>query len=251
MEILTIRTRGMRPPKAKYVQAIPLYMKSDKAVFEYFRDHKDEIDATTGSALMIPLPVEVETGNATAVASIFSPGVKDSRYPGLLRSDLPCFWLEDSAGGAEIIRLPDKLSEVSAYLRAMTDAAAKLRDAKSIKADMDLRLNLIARERAPWLRFLMQELNMSKSTEKLIAVISGVVFVAAILAMAMIYPNPTPFQYEVFRIVLSGALAGFVSMTPGFLEVTFSNFARGGSALGVFLVVYFFNPASLVATAPV
>jgi hypothetical protein len=226
-------------------------MKSDKAVFEYFRDHFDEIDAMTGSDLLIPLPVEVETGNAAAVASIFSPGVKDSRYPGLLRSDLPCFWLEDGAGGTEIIRLPDNLAEVSAYLRAMTDGAVKRQDAKGIKAEMESRLNITTPERTPGLRIIMQELKMSKSTEKLIAVISGVIFVAAILAMAMIYPNPTPFQYQVFRIVLSGALAGFVSMTPGFLEVTVSNFARGGSALGVFLVVYFFNPASLLATAPV
>jgi hypothetical protein len=90
-------------------------------------------------------------------------------------------------------------------------------------------------------------MSMSKETEKLIAVLFGAAFIISILVMAVVFPQPTSFQYAVFRIVLAIAAAGFVSMTPGFLEVTVSNSVRAGGALGVFAVVYFFSPAALVA----
>jgi hypothetical protein len=60
-------------------------------------------------------------------------------------------------------------------------------------------------------------------------------------------PQPTSFQYTFFRVVLAAAAAGFVSMTPGFIQVKVSNWLRAGGALGVFVVVYFFSPAVLVA----
>src|SRR5258706_2185902 len=37
-------------------------------------------------------------------------------------------------------------------------------------------------------------------------------------------------------------------MIPGFLQVTISGWVRAGGALGVFMVIYFSNPAGLVAT---
>jgi hypothetical protein len=178
--------------------------------------------------------------------------VKQTRYPGLLRSDLPCFWLEDGLGGHEIIRLPDQLSEVNAYLRSMVDAIDNggQKTAAGVNAWIQKRLPIDATDRSPVLRAMVGELPVSKSTERLIALIFGVIFVAAILAMAVVFPQPTQFQYIVFRIVLAIAAAGFVSMTPGFLEVTVSNWLRAGGALAVFVVVFFWNPASLVAPAP-
>lgn len=88
---------------------------------------------------------------------------------------------------------------------------------------------------------------MSKNAEKLIAVLFGAAFLVALLVLAVVFPTPTAFQYAVFRIVLSVAAAGFVSMTPGFLNVQIGNWLRAGGALAVFAVVYFFNPAALVA----
>jgi hypothetical protein len=239
-------------PDQHYLQAIPLYMSSDETVATYFRDHAADIDAITGNSLIVALPEEVVAGNATAIAALFGPGVKQPRYPGLLRSDLPCFWLEDGLGGHEIVRLPDRPSEVNSYVRAMTDAIDEggQKTAQGVKKWVLKRLQVDSTERSPQIRALLGELPVSKSTEKLIALIFGVIFVAAILALAVIFPQPTQFQYIVFRIVLAIAAAGFVSMTPGFLEITVSNWLRAGGALAVFVVVFFWNPAALVAPSP-
>ena len=86
--------------------------------------------------------------------------------------------------------------------------------------------------------------------EKSIAVACGVCFVAAILFLAVAYPVPSPFQYQVFRIVLSIAAAGFVSLTPGLLNVKLPFGVKAGGALAVFVIVYFFNPAALVTPTP-
>jgi len=242
----SIRRSTLAEPSQRYLQAIPLYTSSDVEVSRYFSEHHEEIDVITGTALVIALPSEVQAGNISAIAALFSPGIKNSRYPGLLRSDLPCFWLEDSTGGHEIIRLPNNLYEVNAYVRAMTDAAEKVGTAKEIKLWVDRRLQANTDDRSPLLRVLLRELSMNKSTERLIATLCGVAFVVAILALAVFIPNPQPFQYQVFRIVLSIASAGFVSMTPGFLEVTVSNWVRAGGALAVFVIVFFYNPAALL-----
>jgi hypothetical protein len=88
-------------------------------------------------------------------------------------------------------------------------------------------------------------LTMNKTVEKYLAFIFGVVFVGALIVLAISFPIPSPFQYTVFRIVLALAAAGVAAMIPGFLEVQVSKWIRGSGALGVFLVVYFFSPAAL------
>ena len=248
---LSVDIVGMTPNKPSpngpsYVQAIPLYTRSDGAVFGYFKEHRDEIDALTGTTLVIALPEEVAEGKVTALTALFGPMVKAPRYPGLLRSDLPCFWLEDSSGKHEIMRLPDQTSQVIAYIRALTDATAENKSAPAIKSRTYQILNINTAERSPLARIIMGELPVAKSTERLLALIFGVVFVAAILALAVFIPTPSPFQYTVFRIVLALAAAGFVSMTPGFLEVNIPNFVRAGGALAVFVIVYFYDPVARI-----
>jgi hypothetical protein len=96
-----------------------------------------------------------------------------------------------------------------------------------------------------------KEVQLQPATEKLIALICGVVFVAVILVIALFVPKPEPFQVAVFRIVLSIAAAGFVSMTPGFINLKLGGWLQAGGALAVFAIVFFFNPVSLVApTSP-
>ena len=77
----------------------------------------------------------------------------------------------------------------------------------------------------------------------------GVVFVVALVALAIFFPKPTTFQYNVFRIVLALAAAGVAAMIPGFIDLNLSPTAeltiRAGGALAVFVMVYFFNPAQL------
>jgi hypothetical protein len=86
---------------------------------------------------------------------------------------------------------------------------------------------------------------MSKSVERYLAFGFGVVFVVVLLVLATRYPNPTPFQYTVFRIVLALASGGVAAMIPGFLAVEISTWLRAGGALAVFVIVYFYSPAGL------
>ena len=72
----------------------------------------------------------------------------------------------------------------------------------------------------------------------------GVVFLTTIFITALFRPDPTAFQYTVFRIVLSLAAAGIGAILPGFLEIRNRAVSAGG-ALGMFLVVYFGAPAAL------
>ena len=91
---------------------------------------------------------------------------------------------------------------------------------------------------------------MNKSSERLLAYVFGVVFVSAILALAVFVPEPKPFQYTVFRIVLALAAAGVATVISGFLTINLNTMIRAGGALAVFVIVYFFSPAQYV-TSPV
>lgn len=83
----------------------------------------------------------------------------------------------------------------------------------------------------------------------IIAFAFGVTFVVALMVLAIKFPRPTPFQYNVFRIVLSLAAAGAAAMIPGFINIevnpTTGLLIRAGGALAVFVIVFFFNPAQL------
>jgi hypothetical protein len=87
---------------------------------------------------------------------------------------------------------------------------------------------------------------MTKSQERVLAFLFGVCFVVVLLVLAIVFPNPTPFQYTVFRIVLALAAAGTAAMIPGFITARVSTVIRAGGALAVFVIVFFFSPAGLV-----
>jgi hypothetical protein len=88
--------------------------------------------------------------------------------------------------------------------------------------------------------------DMNKSDERKLAYVFGVVFVVVLLVIALALPNPTVFQYTVFRIILALAAAGVASMIPGFLHVTVKTWIRASGALAIFVIVYFFSPVALV-----
>jgi hypothetical protein len=78
--------------------------------------------------------------------------------------------------------------------------------------------------------------------ERIASVVFGVMFVMAILVLAIAFPKPSSFQYEVFRIVLAIACGGVAAVIPGFLAVNMDAkglMIRAGGALAVFLLVYF------------
>lgn len=74
----------------------------------------------------------------------------------------------------------------------------------------------------------------------------GIIFVTVMLVLSLFFSEPSPFQYFVFRIVLALAASGITASIPGFLEVRVSNGVRAGGALAVFVIVFFFSPASLI-----
>jgi hypothetical protein len=86
-----------------------------------------------------------------------------------------------------------------------------------------------------------------KRLERFLAFTFGVVFIIALLALAIIFPSPTPFQYLVFRIILALAAAGVAVTFTGFLEIAVSSWIKAGGALAVFVIVFFYNPADLIA----
>jgi hypothetical protein len=91
------------------------------------------------------------------------------------------------------------------------------------------------------------------ATEKRAGFGFGIGFVVVVLILAIFIPNPTGFQYFVFRVVLSLAAAGVGGVLSGFLTVMFGNVSKpwlqAGGGLAVFAVVYLVNPARLVVEA--
>lgn len=88
---------------------------------------------------------------------------------------------------------------------------------------------------------------MTKSIEKLISFISSAVLIVTILAVALFIPSPTPFQYTIFRIILSLAAGGIAAFFTGFLTVEWSNKIKAGNGFGVFIIVYLVSPAAIQA----
>ena len=70
----------------------------------------------------------------------------------------------------------------------------------------------------------------------------GVVFISVMLAIALLKPDPSDFQYKVFWAVVAMSLAGIAAVMPGFIEVRVSKWVYAGGALAVFVMVYFWTP---------
>lgn len=85
----------------------------------------------------------------------------------------------------------------------------------------------------------------------ILALVFGISFIVIMIVLALKFPEPTPFQYNVFRIVLSLAAAGVAAMLPGFIhletEPGFGVLIQAGGALAIFVLVYFYNPARLIS----
>ena len=60
---------------------------------------------------------------------------------------------------------------------------------------------------------------MDPTAQIIVAFVFGLAFVIILIMLAVKFPEPTPFQYSVFRAVLALAAAGVGAMIPGFLDV--------------------------------
>lgn len=80
--------------------------------------------------------------------------------------------------------------------------------------------------------------------ERISVFASGLILVGSIMWIALIVPNPTDFQYTVFRIVLSLSGTAFAALIPGSIEIKYRSLIRAGGALAVLVIIYFFTPAN-------
>jgi len=83
----------------------------------------------------------------------------------------------------------------------------------------------------------------------LLAWASGVVFLAALLVISLIWDHPTQPQLRIQVSILALAAAGFATVVSGLLNVTM-DFGRqlvigASGALAVLVIFYFYNPAVL------
>lgn len=234
-----------RTQKSQYVQAVPIFLSSDTNVLLFFRDYADEIDNITSSYITVLLAIEIRNRRTSDIVEVIdSKGT--TRFPGLTFGDLPCLWIEDEFHRNAILKLPHEFSEISQFVKILSDICRQTKDVPHIKRLLEERLPSEHMQRSSFAKFV-GGLIMNKSQERLIAVVFGAIFVATIIVIALFVPNPSPFQYTVFRIVLAIAAAGFVSMTPGFISMEVSKFIRAGGALAVFVIVFFYAPAAIQA----
>jgi hypothetical protein len=78
----------------------------------------------------------------------------------------------------------------------------------------------------------------------------GVIFILISVLLIILYPNPSPAQYQVFKIVLALACAGFAAAIPGAIDVGVGHAVRAGGAMAVFVIIYFFSPAGMMVNDP-
>ena len=87
--------------------------------------------------------------------------------------------------------------------------------------------------------------NQHQQIERYLAYGIGVAMVLFLIGIALFVPNPTEFQYTLFRIVLSVATAGVALFIPGLLKAKWGKRLSASGAMAVFVIVYFCSPAML------
>lgn len=78
------------------------------------------------------------------------------------------------------------------------------------------------------------------------SLIVGVAFVIICLLFILFNPCPTGPQFLFFRILISIGVSGFSAIIPGFLNIKYKEQITAGGALAVLVLVFLFNPATLV-----
>lgn len=83
--------------------------------------------------------------------------------------------------------------------------------------------------------------------EKIVAVVFGLGFLMVMLGFSVVFPEPTPTQYDTFKTVLALAAAGFAAVLPGVIHIDLplpKGVVRASGAVVLFVIVYFFPPAA-------
>jgi hypothetical protein len=87
---------------------------------------------------------------------------------------------------------------------------------------------------------------MKKDTEKILVFAFGLLFITTLLVIAIAIPEPTKFQWNIFKTILALSGAAIAAFLPGFINVEINNYIRAGGSLAVFVILFFYNPAELV-----
>src|SRR2546422_8511668 len=87
---------------------------------------------------------------------------------------------------------------------------------------------------------------MAENTKDTLAYIFGCVFVGVLLGVALFVPEPSEAQWIIFKTIIALAAAGIATVLSGSLNIEIPSVAKGAGAVGVFLLVFFYNPAALV-----
>ncbi len=91
--------------------------------------------------------------------------------------------------------------------------------------------------------------NKVSSLDKLLAFGFGVAFLLIILGLFFFGDDLSPQQFFAARVVLALAAGAIGAVIPGFLQVDVPG-VRAGGALALVVLVYWFNPPSLIANPP-
>ncbi len=79
-------------------------------------------------------------------------------------------------------------------------------------------------------------------------------FMVIAIATALWLPNPSPSQQFCFRILIALSASGIAAIIPGFLEISIDWVRvtlKAGGAIGIFVLIYFMNPAGCPTPPPV
>jgi len=86
--------------------------------------------------------------------------------------------------------------------------------------------------------------------ERIVACAFGFIFITAILIIALYFPEPTKFQFFVFRIIMALAASGIGAVIPGLINIQMERekkfFLRAGGAIALFVIIYLIDPPSFI-----
>jgi len=90
----------------------------------------------------------------------------------------------------------------------------------------------------------------SSTWERIAVLVVGIILTCVILWFAVLTPEPSDFQYTIFRIALAISGAALAALIPGFIELRYRNVVRAGGALAVLVLVFFFPVAPPTSASP-
>lgn len=80
-----------------------------------------------------------------------------------------------------------------------------------------------------------------------IALVScGLFLMLVSMALAVIFPQPTDFQYFIFRVAIALAVGALGVALSGFISLAVGNGIRATGGAALFFIVYKFNPGRLL-----